>query len=147
MGQHTFLFFPERWIGGGNITFSASNAVIRFYTSWMIEKGDEDKLSCIQKVEMQGVDEKVVNQFTIYDISENKFKIDLKSESIGLATGTGSIDKTKIAWEFRGTKGVEGSEVYELQDNGDYILHAEYSSAELFRTIIDARIWQKNSEL
>lgn len=112
----------------------------------MIEKEEDGRLCCVQQVEMQGVDEKVINQFVIYAISEKKFKIDLQSESISLAKGSGVIDLKSVAWEFHGTKGVEGFEVYQLQENGDYMMHAEYSSAELFRTIVDARLWRKNLE-
>ncbi len=144
--EHLFPFQPGRWIGGGKITFSASSEIIRFYTSWMIEKEEDGRLCCVQQVEMQGVDEKVINQFVIYAISEKKFKIDLQSESISLAKGSGVIDLKSVAWEFHGTKGVEGFEVYQLQENGDYMMHAEYSSAELFRTIVDARLWRKNLE-
>jgi hypothetical protein len=144
MDQHKFPFLSGRWIGGGKITFSASRELIRFYTGWTIETDVNGVLQCTQQVEMQEINEKVTNTFTIYDITESAFKIDIASESIGHATGSGVIDKKTIAWEFHGRQGVEGFEVYELQDNGDYMLHAEYSSADLFRTIIDARIWQKS---
>jgi hypothetical protein len=53
------------------------------------------------------------------------------------------IDAKTIAWEFRNNEEFQGFEVYELQENGDYMLHAEYSTSEDFRTIIDGRVWQK----
>ncbi|MDP4119488.1 MAG: hypothetical protein Q8876_00310, partial [Bacillota bacterium] len=83
MEQHAFLFSPGRWIGAGKITFSGSHELIRFYTSWIIEKGEEGQLLCTQQVEMQEIDEKVVNHLIVFDISANKFKISLQSESIG----------------------------------------------------------------
>lgn len=145
MDQHIFLFVPGRWVGGGKITFSASNELIRFYTSWLIEKDAEGKMHCDQRVEMQEVHEIVNNHFLVYDITKDSFKIDLENELFGQVKGKGIIDPTTIAWEFHSYSdtGVEGFEVYELQENGDYMLHAEYSSAELFRTIVDARIWKK----
>ena len=71
--------------------------------------------------------------------------MELENELLGTVKGTGVIDENTIAWEFHGTGGLEGFEVYELQDNGDYMMHAEYSSPDQFRTIIDGRIWKKNT--
>lgn len=148
MNQHKFIFTPGRWVGGGKITFSASYELIRFYTSWSIESEDEGKIFCRQRVEMQQINEMVNNYFSFYDISEYAFKVDLENELFGSVSGTGIIDGATIAWEFHGTSSqqnqFEGFEIYELQDDGDYMMHAEYSSAELFRTIVDARIWKKD---
>lgn len=145
MGHHEFIFMPGRWVGGGKITFSISPELVRFYTSWVMEEKKENCIRAIQRVEMQALEEVVNNKFVIYDFEENKFKIDLENDLVGSANGSGVIDEKTIAWEFRGNSGVEGFEVYELQDNGDYMLHAEYSSAERFRTIIDGRIWKKST--
>lgn len=144
MEPHLFLFSPGRWVGAGRITFNVSKELIRFYTSWTIKEDVDGKLVCIQIVEMQGIHERVVNSFLVYDYDANKFKIDMRSEVVDLATGTGIVDEKTIAWEFHGQTGIEGFEVYELQENGDYMLHAEYASSEQFRTIIDARIWLKD---
>lgn len=149
MNPHKFLFTPGRWLGGGKITFSSSNELIRFYTSWAIEEEAESKIFCRQRVEMQQVNETVNNSFLIYDITQNAFKVDLENELFGSVSGAGIFDAETIAWEFHGTTTqdnlFEGFEVYNLQEDGDYMVHAEYSSAELFRTIIDARIWMKES--
>ncbi len=144
MEPHLFLFKPGRWVGAGRITFNVSKELIRFYTRWTIEKDKQGRLICNQVVEMQGIPEKVENRFLVYGFDETKFKIDMHSDAVGSATGTGIVDKKTIAWEFHGQAGVEGYEVYELQENGDYMLHAEYASSEQFRTIIDARIWRKD---
>lgn len=146
MSAHQFLFTPGRWVGAGRITFNVSQDLIRFYTRWIITQDEMGRLICNQLVEMQGVAEKVENHFIISDVVENKFKIDLQSESIGSALGSGIIDPKTIAWEFHNKTGLEGFEVYELQEGGDYMLHAEYASTDLFRTIIDARIWKKDEE-
>lgn len=143
--MHEFIFTPGRWIGEGKITFSSSKDHLRFYTSWLISNDlDSGKIRCEQRVEMQGVENVVVNQFIIDKISLGKFKIHLENDLIGLVEGSGIFDKNTVAWEFRNTAATEGFEIYELQDNGDYMLHAEYSSPELFRTIIDGRIWKKS---
>jgi len=142
---HEFIFFPGLWIGEGRISFSASPEWLRFYTKWQIEKEDNGPVRCEQQVEMEGGEESAFNQFTISDVLENSFTIELTSELLGTVEGKGVFDAKTIAWEFRGHPEFEGFEVYELQDNGDYMLHAEYSSTDQFRTIIDGRIWKKSS--
>lgn len=145
MTHHEFLFVPGRWVGQGKITFSNSNDLLRFYTSWMLTPGNEGEMYCNQLVELQGVDEQILNSLKVYEITANDFKIDLESAPNGIAKGKGVIDLKTIAWEFHGTGSIEGFEVYELQDNGDYMVHAEYSIAGLFSTCVDGRIWRKES--
>jgi len=142
--SHQFIFNPGRWVGEGRITFSSSSEMLRFYTSWVLNPEEDSKIACNQRVEMQGAPEVVENNFSIYDISKSKFGIDLENDLIGKVIGTGVIDEKTIAWEFRGNAGLEGFEVYELQENGDYMLHAEYASDQ-FRTIIDGRVWKKST--
>ncbi len=143
---HYFLFTPGRWVGAGRITFNNSPELIRFYTRWIIEKDDQGKIHCNQLIEMQETGQKVENRFSIYEVNNNAFKINLQNEGISSATGLGIIDAKSIAWEFHGKGELEGFEVYELQENGDYMLHAEYASTSLLRTIVDARIWRKDEE-
>lgn len=145
MNAHAFLFLPGRWIGEGKITFSTSSELIRFYTSWTIHPIEGNKMECHQHVELQGCEEKINNKFFVYDVSEKGFKIELVNDLVGKACGTGVIDEKKIAWEFHGQPHIEGFEVYELQENGDYMIHAEYCAADPLRTAIDARIWQKEA--
>lgn len=146
MVKHEFIFNPGQWVGEGRITFSASPELVRFYTSWWIEKPDEKGgIRCQQRVEMQGSEETVNNNFFVNDVTPAKFKIELENDLIGKVQGLGVIDAKTIAWEFRGNAGLEGFEVYELQDNGDYMLHAEYSSPDQFRTIIDGRVWKRST--
>ncbi len=143
--KHEFIFTPGRWIGEGKISFSSSRDHLRFYTSWLIEKDEQsDKIRCQQQVEMQGAENVVINQFLIEKTGLGKFNIHLENELLGFVEGAGVIDKQTIAWEFRNNSNTEGFEVYELQENGDYMLHAEYSSPDQFRTIIDGRIWKKS---
>lgn len=141
--QHEFIFQTGQWIGEGKISFSSSPEQLHFYTKWMIALPKERSIHCKQKVETQGSDEQVLNDFKISDATDSSFKIELKNEHVGKVEGVGIIDAKTIAWEFRGNNQIEGFEVYERQENGDYAVHAEYSSSDQFRTIIDGRIWKK----
>jgi len=140
---HEFIFKKGIWIGEGKITFSVSPDHLHFYTKWMIDPMVTTVIRSQQLVEMEGRAENLFNQFNFSHITEKDFQIQLSSELLGSVTGKGIVDKRTIAWEFRGYPDFEGFEVYELEDNGDYMLHAEYSSTEQFRTIIDGRIWKK----
>lgn len=140
---HEFIFQPGLWIGEGKISFSSSPDHLHFYTKWMIASETDGFIHCQQKVETRGVDDLVVNSFKLGKLTPSSFNIELKNELVGKVTGQGIIDSKTIAWEFRGNHQVEGFEVYEIQDNSDYTVHAEYSSTDQFRTIIDGRIWKK----
>lgn len=144
MTPHHFIFTPGIWIGEGKITFSTSPDFIKFYTKWQITEEQPGTIKAVQTVEMHGIKEHVVNNFTFVDVTPKSFALTLESEMIGSVNGKGLIDARSIAWEFRGNLSFEGFEVYELQENGDYFLHAEYSS-EQFRTIVEGLIWKKGS--
>jgi hypothetical protein len=144
---HDFLFSDSLWIGEGKITFSASSDHIHFYTRWTPHPTKEPSThEWIQEVEMQGTDEKVANRFIITSLSETSFSLSLENDVIGKALGKGVIDQAKIAWEIKNPEIFHGFEVYELQDNGDYSLHAEYVAQDNFRTLIDGRIWKKSTQ-
>lgn len=144
MTSHLFIFKPGIWIGEGKIAFSASPESVRFYTKWVIEPLKKGEIGAEQQVEMQGSEPNTKTQFRFYNITPTTFSLELDNETLGRIVGTGVIDPKTIAWEFHTqVEGLEGFEVYELQDNGDYMLHAEYASTDQFRTIIDGRIWKK----
>jgi hypothetical protein len=143
MIHHEFIFQPGRWIGEGRIAFSATEETIRFYTRWISEKGGPGGISCTQDVEMQGAEPATHNFFIFYNLTSTSFEISLENEIVGVVKGKGVIDDKIIAWEFHQTGGLEGFESYQLQENGDYMFHAEYSSQDQFRTIIDGRVWKK----
>lgn len=140
---HVFILQPGIWVGEGKITFSASPEHVRFYTKWIIQDTQNEQIACKQTVEMQGGMDPVYNEFTFSNLKSDGFTIELQNDLFGNLKGTGILEAKTIAWEFRGHSQFEGFEVYELQDNGDYMLHAEYASPDLFRTIIDGRIWKK----
>lgn len=143
MSKHEFIFKPGNWIGEGKITFSASPERLRFYTKWFIEKSESGLIRCQQHVEMEGRDQNVTNSFVFSGFLPESFVVELSSDLMGTMRGKGLVDAKTIAWEFR-SPDFEGFEVYELVENGDYMLHAEYISTEQFRTIVDGRIWQKS---
>ena len=145
MHTHHFIFFPGQWVGEGRITFTASPEHLRFYTKWTIEETKKGIINCQQEVEMEGGDENVHNDFLFSEVMADSFAVELSNDLLGTVRGKGIIDAKTIAWEFRGHANFEGFEVYELQENGDYMIHAEYASPDLFRTIIDGRIWKKST--
>jgi len=140
---HRFLFHEGRWIGEGKVTLSASPDVLRFYTCWNIKKKTKKGIKCLQEVEIQGSEPAMQNSFLLTDVKDNSFKIELNNDLLGSEKGKGIIDEKTIAWEFHGKESIEGFEVYELTDEGDYMLHAEYTSPDQYRTTIDGRIWFK----
>lgn len=147
MNNHTFIFEPGTWIGEGRVTFTASPENMRFFTKWVVEKFDPLKgIPCHHWVEIQGINEHMLNSLSFFNITSKTFSVVLENNLVGKVSGTGIIEPKKIAWEFRGNPEIEGFEVYELLEDGDYMLHAEYSSTEEYRTIIDGRIWKKSLE-
>ncbi len=145
MTQHQFLFVPGIWLGEGTVSFSASPETIHFYTRWEIEQLPTEgfPLRCKQTVELSGIDDKVTNVVEVTPVDSTSFEIWIENDQMVRVGGKGVIDPKKIAWEFRGKDNFEGFEVYELVDNGDYQMHAEYASGDQFRTIINGRIWKK----
>ena len=143
--KHLLLFSKGLWIGEGKISFSASPDHIRFFTKWSyIDQTDPIFHRWEQVVEMQGNEESIKNSYSITPLTDTTFSISLENEVIGKAIGKGVIETNKIAWEIRNPDTFQGFEVYELQENGDYMVHAEYAAQDNFRTLIDGRIWLKS---
>jgi hypothetical protein len=150
MAEHPFIITPSYWIGEGKISFSSSPDIMRFYTRWVIAEplgNGAGKMLGTQDVEMHGGDDRIKNRFIFSHITSSSFQVELENELVGKVQGQGIIDPQKIAWEFRGYPNFEGFEVYELQENGDYLFHAEYVSSDQFRSMIDGRIWEKSEPL
>lgn len=146
MDGHAFIFSPGYWLGEGKVTFSTSKEHIRFYTKWMVEPAEDGLIVCSQQIEMQGAEEVLTNRYSFSNITKESCLITIDNDLVSSISGRCVIEPKTIAWEFRGHETMEGYEVYQLQDNGDYMFHAEYSSHDQFRTIIDGRIWLKKSE-
>ena len=144
MGQHIFILEPGEWLGEGIITFSSSPEQLNFYTLWNVSAPNASQIQCRQKVEMkEGGNDPVINNLLISELNASSFLIELSNEMIGKVIGKGVIDPKKIAWEFRGDPAFEGFEVYDLQEDHSYHVHAEYVSGDDYRTLIEGRIWKK----
>lgn len=150
MSQHLFIYHPGDWIGQGRITFSHSSGHIRFYTKWIFKKEQNGIIFAEQQIEQEGEAVLLFNIFQFSKLTPTSFHVSLSNDLTGQVSGKGVVEPKTIAWEFRkpsgleGDEQIEGFEVYEIQENGDYLMHAEYFSSGQYRTIIDGRIWQKS---
>lgn len=144
--KHTFLFNPQHWVGDGTITFNEFGHGLKFYTQWKVLEISKDQISCTQEIEVEGLMDKTQNRFILSGIKNNTFIITLENESLGRVVGKGVYDDKTVAWEFSNKElGFEGFEVYEVQADGNYITRGEYISIDQLRTIIEGKIWKKQS--
>ncbi len=82
----------------------------------------------------------------IYNLTSGEFAIELENQALGKVTGKGLVNDKVIAWEFRIVEiGFEGFELYEKQDEKNYLMRAEYATSDQFRTLIQGRVWQQTS--
>ena len=152
--QHKFIFQPGEWIGQGKLLLSFSPEPVRFLTRWVIDIQNQEtqEITCKQVVERGGGIELIINHYRISKITSFSFDLELTNESVGSVTGKGIIDADTISWEFEkkipydGSDGFKGFEIYTLQPNGDYHVHAEYSSGKQFQTKVEGRIWMHLAE-
>lgn len=142
--KHPFIFQHGNWIGQGNVVLSVSPEKLIFYTKWEVRKEEAGFIFCLQTVELQGETERLENRLIFYDFEDDRFKIILENELVGHVEGQGVYNDKEIAWEYHSEQHFEGLEVYKLQENGEYLFHAEYISPELFRSTIDGKIWVRN---
>lgn len=122
---------------------------LAFFTRWKVpEVSDKGKINSLQEIQISGLQDMMQNQFAFFDISNNKFNIELENQSLGKVVGQGLINDKVIGWEFRlGGLGFEGFEFYEAtEDPTTYLMHAEYSTTDDFRTVIHGKIWQSQDE-
>lgn len=115
-----------------------------FFTRWnAAHKDSSGRIECIQEIQVKGLSDIMLNQFSFYDVSPTTFAIELENQALGKVVGTGVISEKVIAWEFRVLElGFEGFEMYEKQTNDLYLMRAEYSTADQFRTVIQGKIWR-----
>ena len=142
MAQQDFIYTPGIWLGEGKITFNSTSDSIKFFTKWQIQKEDLGVIQAVQVVEMEGIEVQTINRFSFYDFTEETFSLSLENILIGKVFGKGFSKDDSIRWDFPHTPSFEGLEMYERQLNGEYVLHAEYGSEVLFKTIIDGVIWR-----
>ncbi len=145
--MHAFIFTPGLWLGEGTIKISTSPENLKFFTKWNSTKREEKGvmvIETIQQVEILGVPQQLVNNLYFSKVSQTSFAVRLENESVTQVMGQGVLDDKMIAWEFRNLPNFDGFETYRLQPNDDYLMHAEYASADGFhRTVIEGRVWKK----
>jgi hypothetical protein len=140
---HDFILKRNSWIGEGNITLNMVEEDLSFYTKWQVADNDTSgKISAVQEIQISGISENMRNELTFYDFTPKSFMIEMENLNIGKVVGKGVFDEKLIAWEFRDNElNFEGFESYYLQDDGSYLMHAEYVTSDQFRTQIEGRIW------
>lgn len=144
---HLFLLTPAVWLGQGTIKLSLAVDELLFFTRWSVGEADsEGNIGLIQEIQIKGLPEIMHNEFTLSHLSQGEFCIDLENEAVGHVSGKGVINDTVIAWEFR-VEDIcfEGFEIYEQQDDKNYLMRAEYATHAEFRTLIEGRIWRKQT--
>lgn len=146
MSSHKFIFEPGVWLGEGKVNLSISDEMLKFSTRWNVEDPKKPGSICtLQEVQIKGLEDVMKNKLTFSNFSEGEFCVHLENENIGKVKGFGIIKPKTIAWEFRSDdKEFEGFEVYELQEDGGYFMHAEYVTKDEFRTLIQGKIWKKS---
>lgn len=145
MNGHDFLFSSKTWLGEGTIQLSMVEEELPFSTRWNLGALDpKGQIAAFQEVQIKGMNDIMHNQFLITDLSGTNFTIELENASLGIIIGKGLIKKDLIAWEFRNQEiGFEGFEFYEMQKDGTYLMRAEYSTTDQYRTTIRGKIWEK----
>lgn len=143
MTQHQFLLTPSTWLGQGKIQLNMVAEELAFFTRWSVSNVDgEGKIECIQEIQVKGLSDVMNNEFLIHNFSGGEFAIDLENQALGKVSGKGLVSDKVIAWEFRVEEiGFEGFELYEKQDEKNYLMRAEYATSDQFRTLIQGRLW------
>lgn len=144
MFNHPFILAPAAWLGEGNIQLNMVEEELGFFTRWNASHKDSSgKIECIQEIQVKGLSDIMMNQFSFYDVSPTTFAIALENQALGKVVGTGIISEKVIAWEFRVAElGFEGFEMYEKQNDDLYLMRAEYATTDQFRTIIQGKVWR-----
>ncbi len=145
MFNHLFLLTPSAWLGRGRIQLNMVAEELSFVTKWNVNEPDpEGRIECIQEIQVKGLSDVMHNQFNVFDMSSGEFQIELENDALGKITGKGLINEKIIAWEFRIEEmGFEGFELYEKQDEQNYLMRAEYATADQFRTLIQGKVWKQ----
>jgi hypothetical protein len=138
---HHFIFSPGVWEGAGTITFSMAEDVLPFTMRWTILPMEDQKIYFNQEIAIKSFPEKMRNQFTLWNLSATAFELQLENQIVGKVKGSGLITPKAIAWEFRRKdQEFEGYEIYELQKDGSYKMHAEFTAGEGMRTHVTGSI-------
>jgi hypothetical protein len=141
--EHDFIKKASSWIGEGNISLNMVEEDLNFYTKWKVSEADPlGKIQATQEIQIGGISENMKNVLTFFDFTDKGFSVEMENLNIGRVLGRGVFDNRIIAWEFRDNDlNFEGFETYYLQDDGSYLVHAEYVTSDQFRTQMEGRIW------
>lgn len=144
MANHPFILTPSDWLGEGKIQLNMVDEELGFYTRWSVARKDQSgRIECTQEIQVKGLSEVMMNQFTFFDLSQSSFSLELENQALGKVVGTGIMSDKVIAWEFRIPEiGFEGFEFYEKQSDNSYLMRAEYATTDQFRTLIQGKVWQ-----
>ena len=144
MHAHSFILNPHQWLGEGKIVLNMVQEELSFFTRWNISPADGSGIiECVQEIQVKGLSDIMINQFIFTGFTPNSFSIELENQAMGKVVGSGIISDKVIGWEFRLAElGFEGFEFYEKQPDNSYLMHAEYSTTDQFRTSIKGRVWQ-----
>ena len=136
---------PGSWLGEGTIHLNMIDEELGFFTRWNVaQKDGGGKIQCTQEIQVKGLSDMMINQFSFFDLSASQFILELENHALGCVAGSGLLTLKVIAWEFRILDiGFEGFEFYELQSDNSYLMRAEYSTNDEFRTIIQGKVWEK----
>lgn len=140
--KHLFLFKPGTWIGEGSVTLDPPPGIMHFTTTWTVGPAENQTIPCEHKVEQHETGAIVENHYIFYTKGDTSFEVELENRFLGKVKGKGILKDKTISWEIFRENQVQGKEIYELQENGDYTFHAEFSSPDQFKTIINGRIHQ-----
>jgi hypothetical protein len=147
MTHHQFLLTPATWLGQGKIQLNMVSEELGFFTRWNVSNVDgAGRIECIQEIQVKGLSDIMHNDFLIHNLTGGEFSIDLENQALGKVSGKGLVNDKLIAWEFRVEEiGFEGFELYEKQDDKNYLMRAEYATSDQFRTLIQGRLWQQTT--
>jgi hypothetical protein len=144
MNNHTFIFMPGEWLGEGDVEVSIPTDPLKFYAHWHSYPMEDGIIKIHQDVEMAGFTEPMRNDFTLKNITKEKFAVELNNPMFGLASGHGLVSEKNISWEVASDDvEMEGFEIYERVSDDEYLMRAEYLSQDQLRTIIQGRVWRK----
>jgi hypothetical protein len=145
--NHLFIFSPSNWLREGKIRLNMVDEDLGFFTRWNVAQNEAGRIECVQKIQVKGLSDIMLNQFSFFNMASGNFNIELENQALGKISGTGLITDKIIAWEFRiADIGFEGFEFYEKENETTYLMRAEYATRDQFRTLITGKVWKPENQ-
>lgn len=150
--DHSFIFEPGIWLGQGKVRIQQSSDFVNVYMKWDFSPADEKGgIACKQYVEREGVKDILCNALYFLPMTPVIFSVELTQDGAEKSSGFGFINAERIAWEYlkkaEETKEIEtfleGHESYILQQNGEYLCQAEFSSGKEYTTHLEGVLWKR----